>query len=188
VPDQSESLKARIERLGYFPQLCWEVLQIALAGEPVSCFLVQCEPRISMGGASSHLTALVLTPTRLICGHVDDHAETPEDRPSTAATTDAVALRAIQAVGVTHLFEPSPESSREEDRSVTLAVSWGTATRIELQPGHCGDEQCMADHGYSGTIGSDDIAVRISQIGDGVEAIEEALGFARALSEATSRS
>ncbi len=53
---------------------------------------------------------------------------------------------------------------------------------------HCGDENCEADHGYTGAMTSDDVTMRISEAADGAEAVEQVLAFAQALSSTTSRS
>ena len=56
---------------------------------------------------------------------------------------------------------------------------------LELEPAHCGDENCEAEHGYLGTITADDFSLRVSQAADGEEAVRQLLGFVRALSDAT---
>jgi Family of unknown function (DUF5998) len=58
---------------------------------------------------------------------------------------------------------------------------------VELEPAHCGDETCEADHGYLGTITADDLTLRISEAADGAEAVSQALSFVSALSDATAR-
>ncbi|MEZ5201592.1 MAG: DUF5998 family protein [Micropruina glycogenica] len=58
---------------------------------------------------------------------------------------------------------------------------WGTATRVELEPAHCGDPECDADHGYSGTIAADDLTVRMSVAADGPDNVARLVSFATAL-------
>jgi hypothetical protein len=53
--------------------------------------------------------------------------------------------------------------------------------------GGCADPGCDADHGFDGTITSDDIALRVSADADGEVALTTALTFARALSAALGR-
>jgi hypothetical protein len=60
-------------------------------------------------------------------------------------------------------------------------------SHVELEPAHCGDETCEADHGYLGTITADDLTLRISEAADGAEAIRQVLAFSAALSDATAR-
>ncbi len=57
--------------------------------------------------------------------------------------------------------------------------------RLELEPATCGDPQCDADHGFSGTAASDDLSLRFSAAADGPDAVQRALDFAEALSKAT---
>jgi hypothetical protein len=72
-------------------------------------------------------------------------------------------------------------------REVVLTVGWGAVSRLDLEPATCGDPNCEADHGYSGTVTADDLSLRVSEAGDGVEVVNQALAFAAALSEATVR-
>jgi hypothetical protein len=58
-------------------------------------------------------------------------------------------------------------------------------SHVELEPAHCGDENCEADHGYSGTITADDLTMRVSEAADGEDAVRQVLAFAGALAEAT---
>ena len=58
---------------------------------------------------------------------------------------------------------------------------------MELEPAHCGDETCEADHGYLGTITADDLTLRISEAADGEDAVAAVLAFAGALNDATAR-
>jgi hypothetical protein len=51
----------------------------------------------------------------------------------------------------------------------------------------CSDPNCDADHGYTGSLAADDIALRISAAADGAAGIEQALDFAKALSAATTQ-
>jgi len=60
-------------------------------------------------------------------------------------------------------------------------------SHVELEPAHCGDESCDADHGYLGTITADDLTLRVSEAADGEDAVRQVLEFAAALSDATAR-
>jgi hypothetical protein len=68
-----------------------------------------------------------------------------------------------------------------------LTVGWGAVRRVDLEPATCGDPDCVADHGYSGTLAAEDFALRISSSADGPEAVAALLDFARSLSAATVR-
>ena len=54
---------------------------------------------------------------------------------------------------------------------VVLSIAWNVLSRVELEPAHCADENCEADHGYSGTITADDLALRVSEAADGEDAV-----------------
>jgi hypothetical protein len=66
-----------------------------------------------------------------------------------------------------------------------LTIGWNVLSHLELEPAHCGDETCEADHGYLGTITADDLTLRVSEGADGQEAVRLVLSFAGALSDAT---
>ena len=69
-------------------------------------------------------------------------------------------------------------------REITLTIGWGAVARIDIVPATCGDPDCDADHGFEGTVASDDISLRISADADGDRALNDALRFARTLSGA----
>ena len=51
---------------------------------------------------------------------------------------------------------------------VVLTIGWNVLSHIELEPAHCGDDSCEADHGYTGTVTADDLTMRASEaFGDG---------------------
>jgi hypothetical protein len=68
---------------------------------------------------------------------------------------------------------------------VILTIGWNVLSHVELEPAHCGDETCEADHGYLGTITADDLTLRIVEAADGEEAVQQVLAFASALNDAT---
>jgi hypothetical protein len=68
---------------------------------------------------------------------------------------------------------------------VILTIGWNVLSHVELEPAHCGDESCEADHGYLGTITADDLTLRISEAADGEDAVRQVLKFATALNDAT---
>jgi hypothetical protein len=70
---------------------------------------------------------------------------------------------------------------------VMLTIGWNVVSHLELEPAHCGDESCEADHGYLGTITADDLTLRVSEAADGVDAVNQVLSFAGALSDATAQ-
>jgi hypothetical protein len=130
---------------------------------------------------------LVLTPTRLIVGHTDEHG--PDDtcpHPYASASTEAVRLEKVDSVVVTRVAaNPATHQAGGPMREVVLTIGWGAVARIDLEPAGCGDSECDADHGYTGTASNDDLSLRVSEAADGSEVVSQTLAFAAALSEAT---
>jgi hypothetical protein len=182
-------LLAEVERAGYYPALVCDVLDVALAGEPVRSFLVHPETTFDRVEVRRHVTVLVLTPSRLVVAHADDHE--PDDlspQPYASASTEAVALHQVRSVVLSHAVT-NPEQHRPgaTPRELNLTIGWGSLSRLDLEPAGCADPECEADHGYAGTLASDDITVRLSADAEGADAVDAAVTFARALSAATAR-
>jgi hypothetical protein len=192
VADTSADLRAAIDRCGYYPDVVSDSLAIAIAGEPVTAFVLQHEPTFDRDEVRRHITILALTPSRLIVGHTDEHApDEVIDEPYASTSTEAIPLRRVSAV-VLNRVVPSPASysgRRNGDPAgeVVLTIGWGMVNRIDLEPAVCSDPNCEADHGYTGSVAADDIALRISAAADGAAGIQQAIDFARALSAATAR-
>ncbi|SEE03473.1 DUF5998 family protein [Ruania alba] len=185
--DQQRDLRREIDRAGYYPSLVMDVLEVALAGEPVRAFLVHPETMFDRTEVRRHITTLVLTPTRLVVAHVDDlPGEVPIGAVNAAATTEAVAVREIRSVGLTHgVNDPATYTQGAGGTELTIAISWGAVTRIDLEPATCPDPECEADHGLTGTAMPDDLVVRISAQAEGPHAMAAATAFATELSAAT---
>jgi hypothetical protein len=133
---------------------------------------------------------LVLTPSRLIVAHTDEHP--PDDllpEPYASTSTEAVPVTSIGSVAVTRMVaNPASASRRRREATVSeavLTVGWGAVQRVDLEPATCGDPECEADHGYTGMLAAEDFSLRISASADGQEAVDGLLGFARALSAAS---
>lgn len=187
VAQHLKALSKDIERAGYYPAIVSDVLQVALAGQEVSSHLVHAETVFDRSEVRRHITALILTSTRLIIVHVDDvPAEHPEMPPSAAASTESVPLAQIKAVGVTHgIADPAHYRPGTAAAEITLAISWGAVSRIDLEPAVCADPECEADHGLTGAILPDDVIVRVSEAAEGPGAVNAAVAFATRLSKAT---
>ena len=195
-PDLRTDLHRQLNRAGYYPDLVADVLDVALADEPVEGHLVHVETTFTTSEVRRHVTVLVLTASRLVLAHVDDHSEEHAgvhdgDEPaaaqsSAAATTEAVPLAQVKSVVLTHMVN-SPESHvpGAPPAELTLAIGWGAVSRIDLEPAQCPDPQCDADHGLTGSLANDDVLVRISAQAEGQEAVRSAVAFAKALSAAT---
>lgn len=201
-------LARRIHDAGYYPDLVEDTLSVALADEEPLSHLVHNETTFDMDTVRRHLSVLVLTRTRLVLVHVDDHSPVAlaeaglgdlalvDDRgmpgdtasPHAVAVSEAIPLRSVGAVGITHVVaDPAHYQRGELGRDVTLTIAWGTVSRVDLEPATCGDPHCENDHGYSGAITSDDLSLRIAADADGPEAVADAVAFARAVSAATAQ-
>lgn len=177
-PDLAEA----ITHAGYYPTLVCDVVESAIAGDEVVSHLVHQETTFDSDTVRRHVTVLVVTPQRLVIAHADDHAE-PGDELRATATTETVPLIAVRGVMVTHVVgQPDTFTPGTHSRDITLTLGWGAVSRLDLVPASCGDPDCTADHGFEGTIASDDISLRISAAADGEPAVDRALSFARVLS------
>lgn len=199
--DPATALGHELRRTGYYPDLVAQVLDLAIAGEQVVAHLLQPETTFHDVEVRRHLTALVLTSTRLVVAHVDDHvqeADIPMDGapapqreiPGLAtalASTEAVPLREIRSVVITQGFSDPDRPRGARRRDLTISLGWGAVQRIDLEPTRCADPNCEADHGLTGASTPDDLVIRVSAEAEGDQALEDALTFARALSAATSR-
>lgn len=190
VSDRTPDLVAAIDQTGYYPLVVAEGVRAAAAGEPVLSFLVHHEPTIDLDEVRRHITVAVLTPTRLLVAHTDEHP--PDDllpQPYTSTSTEAVGLTSVVSVVVSRMVaNPADhESQLPLPAEAVLTVGWGGVGRLDLEPAMCQDSNCDADHGYTGVIGSDDFSIRVSSAADGQQAVDELLAFAEVLSAHTQR-
>jgi len=190
VTDQTEALRTAIDRVGYYPAVVADAVESALAGEPVVGFVIHHEPTFDRDEVRRHVTVLVLSPTRLLVTHTDEYP--PDDllpAPYTSTSTEAVPLGRIGSVSVTRMVaNPAKDTARQGAAPVAeavLTVGWGAVSRVDLEPATCGDPDCVADHGYTGTFSAEDFSLRITSAAEGESAVEQLLAFARALSAAT---
>lgn len=185
--DLDARLRSDIERSGYYPALVADALDTALAGEPLVSYLVHHEATFERDELRRHVTVLALTPTRLIVEHTDEHGiDETNPHPYATASTEAVRLERVDSVVVTRVVSnPASHHAGGAAAEVVLTIGWGAVSRLDLEPASCGDPQCEADHGYTGTASNDDLSVRVSEVADGAEVVTGALAFAAALSEAT---
>ena len=61
---------------------------------------------------------------------------------------------------------------------MTIAVSWGSVRRIDMEPATCGDPDCQADHGMTGVSVPDDVVIRVAAGVEGAAALARAETFA----------
>src|SRR5689334_22276631 len=183
--DRTLELREAIDRTGYYPEVVADGVDAAIAGEEVVSFYVHHEPTFERDEVRRHLTVVVLTPTRLVLAHTDEHAGDdllPE--PYTSTSTEAVSLSAVTSVVVTRMTT-NPTAGPQPPVEAVLTIGWGAVHRVDLEPAGCNDPQCEADHGYTGTLSSDDFSLRVSAAADGSDAVPGLLSFAASLSART---
>jgi hypothetical protein len=183
-------LRAAIQHAGYYPELVAEAVDSSVAGEPVDAFVVHQETTFDSDEVRRHITVLVLTPSRLVLGHADDHPpDSMTPAPFVTCSVEAVKLGAVRSVVVNRVVTDPLRSPGGGGlpQEVTVTIGWGALSRIDLEPAGCADPECEADHGYTGTASADDLSLRVSEAADGADAVERMLSFAGALSQATAR-
>jgi hypothetical protein len=184
-----DDLASAVQRAGYYPDLVCDTVETGLAGEQVESWLVHHEATFDRDELRRHVTVLALTASRLVAAHTDDHpADEASPVPYATTSTEAVPLDRIKSVVVSRtLAEPARYKAGDAPLDVVVTIGWGVVSRIDLEPATCGDPNCEADHGYSGTATTDDLSVRVSEEGDGAEAVAQAITFARGLAAVTTR-
>ena len=184
---------AAIEHSGYYPGLVADAVASAVGADPVISFVVHHDAHFDPGmEVRRHMTVLALTSSRLIYSHTDEYPadETdPEALPQAETSTEAVRFSRISSVAVTRVIH-DPASyvpGNTTPSEVVLTVGWNVLSHFEIEPAHCVDEDCEADHGYTGTLTADDLTLRVSEAADGQDAVRQVLAFAEALAAATGR-
>jgi hypothetical protein len=183
------ALVSEVERAGFHPALVNDALDVAIAGEEVRSFLVHQETTFDRVEVRRHVTVLVLTPTRLVVAHADDHdPDQLSPDPYATTSTETVPLSRVSSVVLTHaVTRPEEHKPGAVPRELSVTVGWGAMSRVDLEPASCADPDCEADHGYTGTLANDDISLRLSAEAEGEDAVRAAAAFARSLSAATAR-
>jgi hypothetical protein len=180
-----EELRTAIDRTGYYPEVVFDGVTTALAGEEVVSFYVHHEPTIERDEVRRHITVVVLTPSRLILAHTDEHAgDDLLPKPYTSTSTEAIALSSVKSVVVTRMVT-NPSAGVQPPAEAVVTIGWGGVGRIDLEPAGCADPECEADHGYTGVLASDDFSLRVSAAAEGQVAVTELLDFAASLSAHT---
>ncbi len=183
--DRTRELRQAIEATGYYPDVVADGVGAAVAGEQVVSFYVHHEPTFEHDEVRRHQSVIVLTPSRLVVAHTDEHAGDdllPE--PYTSTSTEAVSLSSISSVVVTRMTA-NPTSGPRPPAEAVMTIGWGAVSRLDLEPAGCSDPECDADHGYTGTMSSDDFTLRVSETADGAPAVSGLLSFAESLSART---
>lgn len=180
-------LHSALERAGFYPRLVADVVEDALDGMEPLAHLVQLETHIEHTEVHRHVTVLVLTADVMVIVHVDDQQmDEIGDQVMAQVSTETVPIGRIGSVVLSFVYhQPQDYRPSDKSRELTLAISWSGGQRVDLAPAGCADPQCDADHGYTGTLQKEDVVMRVSAEADGLQAVDEARAFARALRKAT---
>ncbi|WP_035769285.1 DUF5998 family protein [Arthrobacter castelli] len=184
--DEAQRLDTSLQQAGFYPRMVADVVQDALdEREPLS-HLVHLETHFDRTEVHRHITVLVLTADMMVITHVDDQQlDDDGDQVVAQISTESVPVTQIRSVVLSYLYtQPQNYQPSDPVRELTLAIAWSGGQRIDMGPASCGDPECEADHGYTGTIAQEDIVMRVSEEADGTNAVENAKSFARALRRA----
>ena len=182
-----QELRADIVSCGYYPDLVEDGVLLAAGDEPILNFAVHHEPTFDRDEIHRHLTVLLLTGTRLVVGHTDDHpAEGGGNQTYASSSTESVAIRKVNSVVLTRVVA-DPERFQPQTSPVYetwLSIGWGAMRRVDLEPASCTDPSCEADHGYTGNLVADDLTIRMSSAADGSDRVGRLIRFATDLQQA----
>ena len=134
MPAAAPALHHDLHRAGYYPELVVDVLDVALADEEVVAHLVHPETTFDAAEVRRHVTVLVLTPTRLIVAHVDDHpADSEHPSASASATTEAVPIAELTSVALTQGLAPRrlQETVRRGGLGIPEALARAVRARMD---------------------------------------------------------
>lgn len=189
------TLRRAIERGGFYPDLVHHTVTEALDGREPTHQIVHVDTHFDMEEVHRHITVVALAEEVIVVAHLDDHDLEADDDGGAGETgtvarisTEVVPVSRVQSLILSEVHR-SPEQFHPERglAEVTLNLNWTGGARFETAPVHCGDPDCMADHGDSGTFVPEDIMLRIAATAEGDTAVEEARAFVRALRRACIR-
>lgn len=195
VASSTLSLRSAIERGGFYPTLVHHTVSDALDGRAPTHQIVHVDTHFDLEEVHRHITVLALAEDVVVVAHLDDH-DLEADDGGTVGQTDTVARISTEVVAVSRIRSLIlSEVHRHPDRfdperglaEVSLNMNWTGGARFESAPVHCGDPDCMADHGDNGSFVPEDILLRIAATAEGDTAVDEARGFVRALRRACVR-
>lgn len=172
-----------MERAGFYPTLLADVVHDALDGREPLSHLIHLETHFDRTEVHRHITVLVLTEDMLVITHVDDQQlDEAGEQMMAQVSTESVPVTQIRSVVLGYMYsQPQNYKPSDQARELTLAIAWSGGQRLDMGPAGCADPQCEADHGYTGTIAQEDIVLRVSAEADGIQAVQNAKAFARAL-------
>ena len=92
----------------------------------------------SRDGGAPEISALALTPTRLVYSHTDEHpAEEPDSRPRAETSTEAIRFAKISSVALSRVV-PDPAAyvpGATMPTEVMLTIGWNVLSHLEDRAG-----------------------------------------------------
>lgn len=186
------TLKEAIDRGGFYPSLVHHTVTEALDGRAAEHQIVHVDTHFDMEEVHRHITVLVLAEDVVVVAHLDDHPAQDDDAAA-HSSGDVVARISTEVVPVSRIrslilseVHRQPEQFRA-DRAlaeVSLNLNWTGGARFDSMPADCGNPECMADHGDTGSFVPEDITLRIAATAEGDSAVDETRSFVRALRRA----
>ncbi|WP_300345705.1 DUF5998 family protein [Nesterenkonia sp.] len=186
------SLKEAIDRGGFYPSLVHHTVTDALDGREPEHQIVHVDTHFDLEEVHRHITVLVLAEDVVVVAHLDDHDAEEEDS-SPRGSSEVVARISTEVVPVSRIrslilseVHRQPENFRPDRglAEVTLNLNWTGGARFDSMPADCGNPECMADHGDTGSVVPEDITLRIAATAEGDSAVDEARSFVKALRRA----
>ena len=180
---KGRDLESALQRAGFYPRLVADVVNDALDGQECLAHLVHLETHFDRTEVHRHITVLVLTEDMLVITHVDDQQlDDAGEQVVAQVSTESVPVSQIRSVVLSYTYaQPQDYKPSDPARELTVSIAWSGGQRVDMGPAACGDPNCDADHGYTGTIVQEDLALRISAEAEGLQAVADAKAFARAL-------
>src|SRR6478735_6523584 len=127
-------LREAIDHTGYYPEVVADGVAGAIAGEQVVSFFVHHEPTFDRDEVRRHLSVVVLTPTRLILAHTDEHeGDDLLPEPYTSTSTEAIRLSSVRSVVVTRMVA-NPTAGPRPPAEAVVTIGWGGVSRVDLEP------------------------------------------------------
>lgn len=166
-----------LETAGYFPQTAAHSLERLLRNDRAVAHLVRPETTFDGPEVRRHLTVVALTARHLLITHLDDDPADALNPSQVVSTTERVALRRIISTGLSQVFDTDGQIVPGREAEITLGITWNGSRRVDLERAVCEDPNCQIDHGYTGTLAPSDLALRVSALADGDEAVTTALRF-----------
>ncbi|MCT1606054.1 DUF5998 family protein [Nesterenkonia massiliensis] len=196
------TLKEAIDRGGFYPSLVHHTVTDALDGREATHQIVHVDTHFDMEEVHRHITVLVLADDVVVVAHLDDHDAEDEPRAmghedrGRAGSAEVVARISTEVVPVSRIrslilseVHRRPDQFRPDRglAEVSLNMNWSGGARLDTYPAECGNPECMADHGDTGTLAPEDIVLRIAATAEGDTAVDEARSFVRALRRACAK-